>query len=78
VEWLRAFLARFVIVPSSRDLVLKWAEVMVAARKSGRRLETADAWIAATAALYEAPLVTHNAADYLGLPWLKLITGAAT
>jgi predicted nucleic acid-binding protein len=48
-EWLRTFLARFVIVPSSRDLVLKWAEVMVAARRTGRRLETADAWIAATA-----------------------------
>jgi tRNA(fMet)-specific endonuclease VapC len=25
IEWLRAFLRRFVIVPSSRDLVLKWA-----------------------------------------------------
>ncbi len=49
IDWLRAFLARFVVVPSSRDLVLKWAEVMVAARRAGRRLETADAWIAATA-----------------------------
>ena len=51
IEWLRVFLGRFVVVPSSRDLVLKWAEVMVAARRSGRRLETADAWIAATAVL---------------------------
>src|SRR2546425_2730932 len=49
IEWLRIFLGRFVIVPSSRDLVLKWAEVMVAARRNGRRIETADAWIAATA-----------------------------
>src|SRR5712692_8183428 len=54
IEWLGVFLARFAIVPSSRDLVLKWAEV--AARRSGRRLETADAWVAATAALYNAPL----------------------
>jgi len=74
VEWLRIFLARFAIVPSSRDLVLKWAEVMVAARRVGRRLESADAWIAATAVLYEAPLITHNAGDYLGVPGLKLIT----
>src|SRR5712691_9684663 len=43
IEWLRSFLGRFVIVPSSRDLVLKWAEVMVAASRTGRRLETADA-----------------------------------
>lgn len=68
IEWLRAFLARFVIVPSSHDLVLEWANVMVAARRAGRRLETADAWIAATATLYNAPLLTHNAGDYLGVP----------
>src|SRR5260370_30256079 len=74
IEWLRVFLGRFVVVPSSRDLVLQWAEVMVAARRAGRRLETADAWIAATAALYDAPLLTHNASDYLGVPTLKLIT----
>ncbi len=77
IEWLQAFLGRFVIVPSSRDLVLKWAEVMVAARRNGRRLETADAWIAATATLYAAPRITHNASDYLGVPGLKLITEAA-
>jgi tRNA(fMet)-specific endonuclease VapC len=49
VEWLRLFLRRFAVVPSSHDLVLKWAEAMVAARRNGRRIETADAWIAATA-----------------------------
>jgi tRNA(fMet)-specific endonuclease VapC len=74
VDWLRTFLARFVIVPSSRDLVLEWARVMVAARRTGRRLETADAWIAATATLYGAPLITHNAGDYLGVPGLTLVT----
>jgi tRNA(fMet)-specific endonuclease VapC len=76
IEWLRTFLGRFVIVPSSHDLALKWAEVMVVARKNGRRLETADAWIAATAALYNAPLITHNANDYLGVTRLELITEA--
>jgi tRNA(fMet)-specific endonuclease VapC len=71
VVWLRLFLSRFVVVPSSHDLVLKWAEAMVAARKNGRRIETADAWIAATALLYDAPLLTHNKADYLGVPGLQ-------
>ena len=46
---------------------------MVAARRAGRRLETADAWIAATAMLYDAPLATHNASDYLGVPGLKIL-----
>src|SRR5260370_13163651 len=27
IEWLRVFLTRFVVVPSSPDLVLKWAEI---------------------------------------------------
>src|SRR5215469_4510110 len=63
-EWLRVFLARFVIVPSSHDLVVRWAEVMVAARRAGGRIETADAWVAATASLYDAALITHNANDY--------------
>jgi predicted nucleic acid-binding protein len=47
---------------------------MVAAQAAGRRIETADAWIAATALLYNAPLVTHNGSDYLGVPGLKLIS----
>jgi predicted nucleic acid-binding protein len=46
---------------------------MVAARRNGRRIETADAWIAATALLLDAPLLTHNKADYLGVPGLRLI-----
>jgi predicted nucleic acid-binding protein len=73
-DWLRIFLARFVIVPSSRDLVLKWAEVMVTARRAGRRLETAGAWIASTAILYGASLITHNGSDYSGVPELRVIT----
>jgi predicted nucleic acid-binding protein len=63
-----------VIVPSSRDLVVRWAELMVEARRNGRRMETADAWVAATASLYGAPLVTHNSGDYRGVPGLRVIS----
>jgi predicted nucleic acid-binding protein len=61
-------------VPSSPDLCRKWAEVMVAARAAGRRIECADAWIAATALLYRAPLLTHNCGDYVGVPELDVIS----
>src|SRR5580700_7006977 len=64
------FMTGFAFVPSSRELILKWAEVMVSARASGRRIETADAWIAATAVLHGAALITHNPKDYAGLPKL--------
>jgi predicted nucleic acid-binding protein len=69
----RTYMKRFVSVPSSRDLIVKWAEVMVAARSVGRRIEVADAWIAATALLYEAPLVTNNPRDYMGVAAIDLL-----
>jgi len=72
VHLVQLFLRCFVVVPSSHDLVLKWAETMVAARRNGRRIETANAWIAATALLYDVPLLTHNKTDYLGVPGLQL------
>ena len=49
----RTFMTGFASVPSSRDLILQWAEVMVAARANGRRIEAADAGIAATTLLYK-------------------------
>jgi predicted nucleic acid-binding protein len=71
---LHLYLNRFTVVPSSPDLCRTWGEVMVAAQAAGRRIECADAWIAATAVLYNVPLVTHNRNDYLGVPGLTLIS----
>jgi len=76
LHWMRLHLRRFTVVPSSPDLCRKWAEVMVAAQAAGRRIECADAWIAATALLYGVPLVTHNRKDYVGVPSLMLISHA--
>ncbi len=73
-NWLGIYLERFVIVPYNRALCTKWAEVTVEAQGNGCRIECADAWIAATALLYEIPLVTHNAGDYLGVPGLQLVS----
>src|SRR5260370_24066145 len=69
----RAYMKRFVSVPSSRDLIVKWAEVMVGARSLGRRIEVADAWVAATALLYDAPLITNNPGDYVGVAGIRLL-----
>jgi predicted nucleic acid-binding protein len=49
----------------------KMAEAMVAARRNGRPIETADAWVAATALVFDAPLLTHDKADYIGVPGLR-------
>jgi predicted nucleic acid-binding protein len=42
-------LHRYVIEPSSDILSLRWAEAMDSARRNGRPIAAADAWIAATA-----------------------------
>ena len=38
-----------------------------------RRIEVADAWVAATALLYDAPLITNNPGDYVGVAGIKLL-----
>ena len=65
------FLQPFAILAYDR------AEVMVEAQARGFRIEGADAWIAATALLYDLPLVTHNRDDYRGVPGLRIISHAS-
>jgi hypothetical protein len=70
-QWLVS-LARFAIVPSSRDLVLKWAEVMVQPDVGAveSRRPTLDRSNRPSVRLF---LLTHNRADYLGVPGLRLL-----
>jgi len=68
------FLQRFAVIESSRQLCQAWADVCYQVRQSGRKIQTADAWIAATALLYDVPLVTHNADDFAGVPALIIIS----
>jgi tRNA(fMet)-specific endonuclease VapC len=75
-DWLRLYLEPFVVLPFNRALCTKWAEITVAAQARGRRIECADAWIAATAILYSIPLVTHNPTDYQGVPGLEIVSHA--
>ena len=41
----------------------------------GCPIQTADAWIAASALHYQVPLITHNAGDYEMISHLELLTG---
>ena len=48
-----------------------WADVWTRARRLGRPIEVADAWVAATALALDVPLVTHNVADFAGVVGCK-------
>ena len=57
---LEKFLLDFNLAGYSDELATHWTEIMLDARRVGRRLESGDAWIAATARMLKAPLLTHD------------------
>jgi predicted nucleic acid-binding protein len=63
---LDAFLGRFLIIPYEVGLARVWARVITHSKAIGRRLETGDAWIAATALHRGISLLSHDR-DFLGL-----------
>jgi hypothetical protein len=54
-----------------RGRICRYLPAAFLPERQGRRVETADAWIAATALLYDCPLLTHNKPDYLGMAALQ-------
>ena len=67
-------LARYAVLPVSRELCRKWAEVSFAAKRKGRPIQTADAWIAASALQYRVPLIPDNRGDYSAVDGLTLLS----
>lgn len=59
-EKLDAFIQRFLVIPYDYELAKTWAKVMSASRGQGRRLESGDCWIVATAVHRGVPLLTHD------------------
>ena len=57
---LEDFLGSCTTLEYTDELADKWAIIMKEARLAGRRLESGDAWIAATALLLDIPLLTHD------------------
>jgi len=66
--------ADYAVLPVSRELCVKWAEVAVAAKRRGRPIQTADAWIAASALYYQVPLITNNRSDYSLIAGLTVLS----
>ena len=73
IRELEAQLGRYIVQLPNVDLIRISARLRQERRLAGRRLESADAWIAATALYLGCPLATHDG-DFLGIPDLRLIT----
>jgi predicted nucleic acid-binding protein len=72
---LRNYLSeKFTFIEISKDISLKWAQIRVEMRRLGKPIDTADAWIAATALVFSVPLVTHNYKDFKNIAGLKIIS----
>ena len=65
-EGLMIFLQKFLVIGYDAELAEVWAKVVAHCRRIGRRLESGDAWIAATAVRYQIPLLSHDR-DHVGL-----------
>lgn len=69
---LHRFLDRYTVVQSTPEISRVWGEIRALRRR--QPISESDAWIAATALVYECPLVTHNAADFRAIPELNIVT----
>jgi tRNA(fMet)-specific endonuclease VapC len=74
---LEAYLADFSVLHSDNSLCSTWAAVRNESLRMGHPMSSADAWIAATALVLAAPLVTNNSKDYRHLDTIQLISATA-
>lgn len=65
-------LERYTVIESSPDICQRWGEIRAVRKRQPIAVD--DAWIAATALVYDCPLVTHNPADFRGIRGLRVLT----
>ena len=68
------FLKDFLVINSDESLCDVWAKIMSDAKKKGKPIETADAWVASVAIMFDIPLVTHNRKHFENIENLKIIS----
>ena len=71
---LEAYLADFAVLHSDGPLCSMWAALRNESTRKGHPMSSADAWIAATALVLSAPLVTNNPRDYRHLDRLQVVS----
>jgi len=72
----REFLNDFTVIYADEELCRLWAKIKSDAYRKGRPIETADAWVAAVALMFDIPLVTNNRKHFENVGNLKIISEA--
>lgn len=67
-------LRHYAVFSPDEEMTWEWARIM---SRKGRPISPTDAWIAATAVRYRAPLVTHNPRHFRYVEGLDIVTVAA-
>ena len=62
------------IIFADQELCEIWAEIKSDAHKYGNPIDTADAWVASVALLFDIPLVTHNRRHFENVKNLQIIS----
>jgi predicted nucleic acid-binding protein len=74
---LETYLADFSVLHTDSLLCSTWAAIRDERTRKGRQMSSGDAWIAATALVLSAPLVTNNPKDYRHLDNLQLVSATS-
>jgi predicted nucleic acid-binding protein len=74
IDKLNDFLADFAVLPCTDEICIRWADLSYEARSVGQPISCADAWIAATASIFGAELLTHNVKDFAGLSSVDVVS----
>ncbi len=72
LDRLRREVRRYAVAPFHLQMAERFAQLRAHRRRIGREIETADAWIAATALWLQCPVVTHNRRDFSDIPGLTV------
>lgn len=70
------FLKDYLVIYTDEKLCEIWAKIKDDARKNGNPIETADAWVASVALMFDIPLVTHNRRHFENVKDLQIISEA--
>ena len=73
-ELLASHLRNYVVIPFDNELCVTWARIVSDAKSAGVTINPSDAWVAASALRYGAPLVTHNRKCFEAIRGLRLIS----